>query len=101
MPTFPERTYVVSYLSDPMPNISGSFTSDEACTGERISHEERTKSPVHERSDLFPDGVAQKYAPVEIDVCRHVRLEETVIKSTKPEQAFWRKLLEYFFGCKT
>lgn len=84
-----------------MPNILGSFTPDEAHIGERINREEPTKSPVHEGLDLFLDGVAQKYVRVEIDVCWHIMLEETVIKSIKPKQAFWRKLLEYFFGCGT
>ena len=31
-PTCLERTYVASYLSDPMPNIPSSFTFDEART---------------------------------------------------------------------
>ena len=101
MPTCSERTYVASYHSDLTPNIPSSFASDEARTGERTSREERAKPPVHQRSDLFPDDAAQEYLRVEIDVCRHVRLEETIIKSIKPEQAFWRKLLEYFFGCRT
>ena len=84
-----------------MPNVLGSLTSDEAHIGERISCGERTKSPVHEGLDLFLDGVAQKYVRVEMDVCWYIMLEETVIKSIKPKQAFWWKLLEYFFGCGT
>ena len=55
MPTCPERTYVASYLSDPTPNIPSFFASDEARTGERTSREERAKSSIHQRSDLFPD----------------------------------------------
>lgn len=84
-----------------MPNILGSFTSDEAHIGERISCEERIKSPVRGGLDIFLDGIAQKYVRVEMVVCWHVMLEEAVIKSIKPKQAFWRKLLEYFFGCGT
>ena len=52
-----------------MPNILGSFTSDEAHIGERISCEERKKYPAHEGLHLFLDGIAQKYVRVEMDVC--------------------------------